>query len=157
MANPGMFNAPNSRQRPTDYKVFSQAAPVAGSEIIITVPAKVVWRLVTFAAQLVTSAVVGNRQLSIVVDDGTNILHRSGFNGSTAVVASQSPFCEAAFLGAATGGISNVMTSQAMLPSPDYFLLLPGWRIRTLTFAALDAGDQWGIPRCIIDEIPTQF
>lgn len=51
----------------------SAAAPAAGAEATITVPAGEIWKIHTISVQLVTDANVANRRVHILVDDGSGI------------------------------------------------------------------------------------
>lgn len=132
-------------------KVIETAAPAAGAESITTVPAGKYWRLSLFTASLTTDATVATRVPSLVIDDGTNVLLRFLGSGSQSVSASSTLAFPAAVVGASTIAITGVSVSGAMLPDPLSLVLMPGWRIRTLT-SAIVAGDQWGIARLVVQE-----
>src|SRR3990170_4429385 len=52
------------------------ADPAAGAEVIITVPTAKRWRLVAIRFRLVTSATAASRQVTLIIDDGTNVIWR---------------------------------------------------------------------------------
>ena len=131
-------------------KVVETAAPAAGAESITTVPAGKYWRLASFYATLTTDATVATRIPVLIIDDGTNVLWR-GLSATTGVAAGLSmAFGSGAHYGtyATQAGVSVAGFS---LIDPDWFVLEPGWRIRTLT-TAIVAGDQWGIARLVVQE-----
>lgn len=118
---------------------------VAGVEITETVPAGVRWNLISFRGFLTTSATVANRQPSLVIDDGANILHQSGANAVVAASATAGYFWGSGV--GAFGATGN--GNQGTLP--DRLPLSPGYRMRTSTLL-LDAGDNWGAPQYLVEE-----
>lgn len=118
---------------------------VAGVEITETVPAGVRWRLMSFTAILTTSAVVGNRAPSIIIDDGTTTAFQLGTN-ATVAASGGAGFTWAAGLGS-FGGTGN--GNAGALPDPT--IVGPGYRIRTQT-GSFDVGDNWGAPRYLLEE-----
>ena|SRR5437870_7986383 len=121
------------------------ASPAAGADWSATVPAGHLWRPFTVTAQLLTSAVVANRQPVLVLGDGTNPF----------------AFLTAPAVQAASGTViytwANVDTfvslgSRQVAALPD-IELPPGWTIGVST-ALLDVGDQWSAIRLgLIDTI----
>ncbi len=128
------------RNWPSRWSVSTPGTdPPAGSEILITVPAGEVWQLCAVSVSLVTPAgLTAARRPHLVVDDGSNIIAQypapGTLNpGSTA----QFSWCEGAGQSYAAGG--------AVFQSIGRTVLLPGFRIRTLT-ENLIAGDNYGAP-----------
>lgn len=113
--------------------------PAAGAEISQTVPAGVVWRLTSIRFALTTDATVANRLPVLTFDDGTNVYFTSLANAA-----------QAASLGvnyeASASGISvSVSGQQQMILPVQGIVMLPGWRVRTVT-TAIVAGDNYGAP-----------
>lgn len=121
--------------------------PGAGAEISETVPAGAAWQLITLTASLTASAVVANRNVHLVIDDGANTLYRSVW--SISQTASQNVM----YSGSLNAGQPASDTSIVVaLRLPPQMLLMPGWRIRTLT-NGLDVGDQWTAPQYNVQEL----
>lgn len=117
----------------------------AGAEISETVPTGARWELVGLSFVLVTSAAVANREVSIVIDDGTTTLFTSpsGFTHAASLTRRYS----ADVLGAQTAPTQG--TDRQIVIAP--MTLLAGWRIRTVT-TALDVGDDFGAPQLQVKE-----
>lgn len=119
--------------------------PAAGAEIAETVPTGARWRLQSLRAALVTDATAANREVAIVFDDGTNTYAEAhaGVN-QAASLTRQYTAAIAGVRGAAATGTGILIA----IPS----LILPaGHRIRT-SVTNLQAGDNWGAPRLLIEE-----
>jgi hypothetical protein len=114
--------------------------PAAGVEISETVPAGARWRLESFFATLVTDATAANREVALVVDDGTNVLARvpTGQNHAASLTRNYSYF--------PGGEVSAVAQDVTIVQRAPAFWLLPGYRIRTIT-TNLQAADDWSAPR----------
>lgn len=152
----GYVSEPSRRQWPgsllddaTDGRGVSRTIlgtdPAAGVEISETVPTAARWRLVALTATLLTDATVANRTPAILIDDGTNTVYQSGYNGS--IAASGGAQISWGHGVGAFGSTSN----GAIAPLPTELMLTPGYRIRSTTIA-LQAGDNWGAPRYTIEE-----
>lgn len=117
--------------------------PAAGVEISETVPTGQVWEVVGVSFRLVTNAVVGNRVVDLIMDDGSVSLIES--NSATNQVATRTRD----YICAAYG--YNITTEAATIeiPLPSGIILPAGARIRTET-AALDAGDQYSNVRILV-------
>jgi hypothetical protein len=120
--------------------------PAAGAEISETVPAGKRWRVLGIQFTLVTNANVANREPVIVVDDGTNTLFQSPAGANHA--ASLTWAYSASNVGQPVNGTTATTVRQMNLPA----LLLPaGSRIRTST-TNIQAGDNYGAPRLLVQE-----
>ena len=120
--------------------------PAAGAEISETVPTGKRWRVLGLQFSLVTSATVANREVVIVVDDGTNTLFQSPSGANHA--ASLTWAYSAAAVGQPVAGATATTVRQINFPP----LLLPaGARIRTAT-TNIQAGDDYGAPRLLVQE-----
>jgi hypothetical protein len=110
------------------------ASPAAGADWSTTVPAGHLWQPFSVTAQLVTSAVVANRQAVLVLGDGTNIY---AYLTAPAVQAASATVIYT---------WANVDTfvalgSRQVAALPDVSIP-PGWTIGVVT-SALDVGDAW--------------
>ncbi len=119
--------------------------PAAGAEISETVITATRWRLIAFSANLATSAVVGNRRVTLVHDDGANIYARA-FLTANIVATTNVSFTFADSYPNAANPDNN---QEAPLPAQDY--MFTGFRIRTIT-AGLDPGDNYGPPTYLVEE-----
>lgn len=121
--------------------------PPAGSEMSVTVPAGQTWRLEAVEVTLVTSAVVNNRQVALVIDDGVNEIARI----VSGVVQAASTTVRYVFSGQVDESANRGGVQLEPLPTID---VGPGWRIRTVT-TLLDVGDNYGPPTIAYDTVGT--
>jgi len=118
-----------------EIEVVQIPAPGAGVEWSFVCPGDGARRIVGGAWTLTTSAVVDNRIATLTVDDQTNDLMRLvGNNVQVAATTQQNSF----YCGSIAAFISGTAWT---LPFPtDGVLLLPGWRLRSVT-RLFDVGD----------------
>lgn len=119
--------------------------PAAAAEISETVPTGARWTLYGATFVFVTDGNAANREVAIVLTDGTNILATSsaGFSNT----ASLTKRYVAAPYGAGTAPLQGT-DRQIVLPP---FRLLAGWKITTVT-TNIQAGDDYAAPRLTIEE-----
>lgn len=130
------------------YRVHRIANPNAGAEFILQAPGSGLWRVVSLAFALATSAVVGSRRVSLRADDGTSTFFLS--IAATDVAAGASVLC-GAFAG---GGVAGLGTEALTLGLPtDGLYLAPGFALRTVT-DAIDVGDQYSAIVAQLQEFP---
>lgn len=125
------------------------ADPAAGAEVDFVVPGGKSWDLLMLTFRLVTSATVANRSPTITIDDGTDILGQFG----TEIVHTASNDVRYTFapqLGYAKAQFANLSMAIGIPP----LRLRSGWHVRTAT-GALDAGDNYGVPRMLVYELPS--
>lgn len=119
------------------------ASPAAGADFTIPVPSGHLWSLVSVFAQLVTSAVAGNRAPRFFVSDGIAtwfLIPPAAVQGLTLTVT----YCWHPFATPLSVGGAQAVA----IPPLD---LEPGWSFGVST-ALLDAGDQWsGIRASLVD------
>lgn len=127
-------------------RTISGTDPAAGAEISETVPTGARWRLMSLQSVLTTSVAVANRNVQIVIDDGTNETYR-------AACASNQAASNAFRYSFSASGVTNVPASANthMVPTPAPAILGPGYRIRTIT-NLLDAGDNWSQAFILVEE-----
>jgi hypothetical protein len=110
------------------------ANPAAGTNFTLTVPAGKVWRLLTLAFSLTTSAVVGNRIVRMIIRDAAgNLVFQASTHGTQpatqTVVNNTVPYLQ---MLAANG-------QDSLVGVPD-IPLLPGMSINT-NVGGMDPGD----------------
>lgn len=144
LAWPGGVNR-LSVEGPSNIRVVAGSDPAAGAEISETVQSRSRWRLLSLIATLVTDATVVTRIPSIVQDDSANIFVRDPM--ATGVGASQTKIFSWSIKGAGTEQTNTIETA----PLSDDVILLRNFRLRTVT-EGLQAGDNWGVPRFMVEE-----
>jgi hypothetical protein len=118
------------------------ANPAANTEIAVTVPPYVVWRVMGATATLVTGVAVPNRLVTLIVDDGANEL----FRVNAAVTQAASLTYSYSFASA----VSDTVVPGNVVKLPQ-LLVKSGWRIRTFT-TNLAAADDWSAMRLLVEE-----
>jgi hypothetical protein len=119
--------------------------PAANNEISETVPTGVRWRLLSFYFTLVTDANVANRNVRLVIDDGTNTFLRVGSNQNHGATTT------AAYIAAELGFTGSVSFEPFVIPLPTGIWLSPGSRIRTNT-GLMQVGDNYSAPQYSVEE-----
>lgn len=120
--------------------------PAANQEISETVPTGKRWRVQAVQFSLVTDATVANREVVVVVDDGTSTLFQSPAGANQA--ASLTWAYSVGNVGSPVAGTTATTVRQIVLPN----LLLPaGSRIRTAT-TNRQSGDNFGAPKLLVQE-----
>lgn len=124
------------------------ANPAAGQEFTIKAPGQGLWRVISLAFTLTTSAAVANRRVSLFADDQTDTYWASGSSVDlTAGVGTR----VSAFAGAvATGVLGGAVTIA--LPH-NGLPLQPGHRLRSSTLN-LDVADAYTAVRALVQEYP---
>lgn len=113
-------------------QIYDDAAD--DSDKIFLVPVGINRHIHYGSVTLVTTADVGNRQMVIEIDDGTNVVFRSLAGAVQAASLTReyhfaaNPVREAAFVG-----------TQIMVPIPPKLILLPEWNMRLYDTAAIAA------------------
>lgn len=130
------------------YRLVTISDPAPGSEFAIVAPGQGIWRVVSVAWRLVTSAAVADRNVNLVADDQTDIYlqSRSGVDQSAGLTGTYG-----AFAGAAPGGFPATLINLA-LPN-DGLILQPGHRLRSRT-VNIQAADQFSLIRALVQEFP---
>jgi hypothetical protein len=128
-----------------NLRVIVGTQPAVGQEIDETVPTNARWRAIAMTAELVTSAAVGNRIVTL----------RAVTPGGVAAGWVSIYSHPAATLGDYVFG--NTQSRQAnafgavLVEIPPYIPLLQGWELETFT-SGLQAGDQWSAPVLWVEE-----
>lgn len=119
--------------------------PAAGAEVSETVPTGARWKLLSFAATLVTSATVATRHVRLSVA-------RSGVTYIQVPAAlSQAASVEFIYNFSPLGAWFDAFPAAPFSPWPHEMFLLAGDQIVTQTLA-LQAGDNWGAPTLYVEE-----
>lgn len=119
--------------------------PAANTEISETVPTGARWRPRSIRFVLVTDANAANREVALVLDDGTNAYARIA-SGATQVASLTHGYT---FARGAQKIAPGVALAHA-LPMPDV-IMLAGHRIATAT-TAIQATDNYGAPQLLVEE-----
>lgn len=109
--------------------------PAVGTDLSFAVPVNSRFRLMSVILALSTSAVAGNRLVTLVIDDGANILVQIPSNNT------QLASTVVTYMFGDSIGYLPSFDAIVTAPIPSQQLLRAGWHIRTLT-AGLLAGDQ---------------
>lgn len=127
-------------------RVVAGTTPGVGADINEVVPGNRRWQLLSFQANLVTSATVANRQVTFDIDDGG--VNQFGISGALAaqVASTTTRYTFAPGLTPATDAFGD-----GLIAAPNPLVLKAGHRIKTFTFG-LQAGDQWSQPKYLILE-----
>lgn len=136
MTDPNVAQAASTTTVATSNHVSN---PSAGAEVTVTVPAGETWALQSVDLTLTTSATAGNRQVQLIVDDGTNELYRYLVTvtqaASLAYIYVFSGMTNDAAVRAGTG-VNEVLSELPALT------LAAGYRVRTSTIG-IQVGDQY--------------
>jgi uncharacterized protein with beta-barrel porin domain len=138
----GRISSPT--EGPGAIRSITGTDPAAGSDWSETVPTNARWRLITAHAILSASATVANRNVYLVIDDGTNILYiiYSGF-GQTAGQSIRYQFVNSHWGGSNLG-------DTTLIPLPEIPLLRSGFRVRAIS--NMQTNDDWSAPQLLIEE-----
>ncbi len=118
--------------------------PAAQAEISETVPARRRWAIKSIFFHLVTDGTVANRHVSLIIDDGANVLWQ--ITCASAHPAS----CDTTYSFAQIAAAEALVDCACFHPLPS--LALPaGARIRTST-SLLKAGDNFSAPQLLVEE-----
>jgi hypothetical protein len=128
-----------------NVRVVSNAAPAAGGQFTITVPANTRWRVQALRASLQTSAVVANRQAHLQVQDsGGNVAN------DTPQSSTQAASLTRGYSYSQVGYFANALDGE-LLAGIAPLILNAGMKLVS-TVTAMDGGDQWGIQRLLVEE-----
>lgn len=119
--------------------------PAVDTEISETVPTNTRWRLVGFAATLVTGAAAATRQVHLQITDGSAVV--ADFPAATTQIISLTRTYFASALGYAPG----LTGTDIYIPLAPDLVLTAGWKITTVT-DNLNALDNWGAPQLYVEE-----
>lgn len=132
---------PNSvPQRPTDGpgqpRSVTITTPGAGADFLFTIPTSARMRIVSLNAVLTTSAAVANRDVSLVIDDGANVVAELNSGANQLASLTQE------YTWGDSLPLASVFNGNQMIPLPSQLILPPAFRIRSET-TAIDVADQW--------------
>jgi hypothetical protein len=127
-------------------KIIQSTNPIAGAEFSLTVPDRRIWKPLALSAVLVTDATIINRRPSLVFDNGTDIFARI----AAGTVNSESGTYRWSWIRGTTAMEDNE-GKVSVCPLPSDLIMLPGYRIRSLT-NGIQAGDDWGVATLLVVE-----
>ncbi len=130
---------------PGNVYAFVGPTPAAGSDIFFQQPVNTRWRVMSFLADLATSAVIANRQITVGVMSFAQRIWRAA--AMQPVLALTIAEFSAAAIPPTQSPVAGVVT--AAIP-PD-LVLIYGGGFTTIT-ANLDIGDQWSAPHVLVEE-----
>lgn len=138
---------------PADYvrrNIFSksQVTPAAGSDVSITVPNGVLWRVDGLRALLTASAAAANRFVGFIVKDqeGNSVWE---YNITSALTASlNATFCFSTWTSTTPTAVAT--TNRLLMPAPNTYIPA-GWSFGTSTLN-IDTADAWTAVRLWIEE-----
>ncbi len=125
-------------------KSITGTNPVAGAEILATVPDRRRWRLLAFYFQFTTDATVADRIVTINFTDGTSVFYRISYTAAHTASSSK------------TYALAHIGTPQfeaqgrRVLPIPP-FILAAGFIISTSTIN-IEPGDDYTAPQLLVEE-----
>lgn len=126
-------------------RVVTGSAPAAGAEILDACPLHTHWDVHAIFLQLSTSAVAGNRQVLVLLDDGVTVYYEPV---SLSLQAASLTFT---YELAAHGQLTVVNNGVVLMPLFPGCEMRSGWRLRTQT-VGIQAGDQWAAPVYQVEE-----
>lgn len=130
------------------YQVVAVTQPAAGQEWTIRGAGQGLWRVLSLAFTLTTSAAVANRRVRLVADDGTSQFYRS------VAIGDQAASLAVTYSGWSGSDRGAVGAGSAHLAFPIGGLILrPGWRLSTLT-DLIDVADQYSTIALLVIEYP---
>jgi len=141
---PGVFEG--SEEGPGLIKMIVGSNPSAGSEVSVTVPTNVRWKLLCLKIVLHASSATADRYPRLIIDDGTNILWYSPA-WSTAITAGQARALQWA-IGGEHMDIDPLGAYHTFLPN---IVLFQGYRFRTIT-TNLQTDDDYDAPVYYVEE-----
>jgi hypothetical protein len=122
--------------------------PAAGSEVAISPNTGGLWIVRSLVATFTADATIANRDVTVVADDGTTVWFQTP--GRTAVAAAG----VATFVGhSGSVGSAGAAGIQVLDMPAGGLLLLPGYRLRTIT-TNLQAGDAFSAIVALVDDWP---
>ena len=129
-------------------RIVTGTNPAAGAEISEAVPANARWKLKGLIASLVSDATVLNRKVRFEVDDGTNVIFPT-ITGPNHAASSTFVYVPTAGYPVEQAAIHGA--NYYIFPLPMDLVLFQGYQIYTVT-ANIQAGDDWGAPRILVEE-----
>lgn len=141
---------PKIRSRPLWFPV-PVTQPAAGADWTLSVTGQGIWVVRSIVCQLLTSAVVATRAVTMIVTDSSNTYFRT-VAGATQAASLTRRY--AGYAGSA-GGIPQGTVIPVGWPT-DGVVLTQGSTLQSVT-EAIDPADQWSQVVALIEEIPAGF
>lgn len=133
-------------------KLVTVAAPAAGADWTVTVPAGEYWVVIAANAQLVTDANVAARGPKLAFDAGAaaDTFYETGNSGTGQAASTTKQYSFGPGCAMETASPASGVFSTFPLPvAPPAMILFPGYRIRMIT-GAIQVGDQWSNIRLLV-------
>jgi hypothetical protein len=115
---------------------LQQANPAAGADWTLTALPGQRLAVKSFSATFAAAVAAASRNITVIVDDGVNIVWQDDLN--VAVTASQTVSVNATQTNVTTG----IVPTTLFVVLPPGLILMPGWRLRAST-ANIQGADQW--------------
>ncbi|SRR6266851_2183356 len=130
----GRISAPE--EGPGFTRVLQISTPAAGADFVNTNIATQRFALKSLSATFTASAAVANRNVTITIDQGGNIVWADDLTAS--ITAAQ----VISVNGSQTNVPTGLITTTLFFVLPPGLIMMPQWNIRSST-ANIQAGDQW--------------
>ena len=128
-----------------EYRAIAIAQPLAGVDVVATVPQGSRWRVQCLQAQLVSSAAIANRVAHLVITDGQgNTVYNFPAQGNQLAGTT-------GIYTAGSGVVAVAFDGVTVMVVPENTLLLRNWTIGFKT-SLLDGADQWSKLALIVEE-----
>jgi hypothetical protein len=126
------------------------ANPVAGADWSLVMAAGQRAQVKSFSATFTAAAAVANRNINVVIDDGTNVVWQDDV--TAAVTATQ----VVSVNGTQTNAPAGIVATTLFVVLPPNLWLEPTWRLRSST-ANIQAADQWSNIWFAVEEMMDGF
>lgn len=125
---------------------IQNAAPAAGADFTIAVPAGARWELLSLFATLTTAVAVANRVVTLTIDDGTHVFLKSSQQQQQAASLAWDYFWAPGDQNQSSGNVLLVTSSL-----PHRVFLGGGFNLNAVT-ANLQAADAWSAQQVLVRE-----
>jgi hypothetical protein len=136
-------------QKPTDGPGQPRSVlvgnPAAGADFLFTVPASTRMRITSLDAVFTTSAAVANRNPSLIIDDGANVLAEINVGINQAASLTQE------YTWGDSLPLTALFNNNVMAPLPSQIVLPANFRVRSET-TLIDVADQWSSIALLVHE-----
>lgn len=152
----GEFVEPGPGGGEGNIRTVTGTDPAANTEVLETVPANLVWRLLSFSVVLVTDATVANRIPYLLADDGTTADRRwiSGAQSTQTASLTRTKIWNQGTDTSATianAGLPDTDIIDIRDDLPSVLFLSEGYRLRTVTIAR-QVTDNYAAPIFQVEE-----
>lgn len=140
--------SPGADLRPSGGRLtyITGSNPAAGAEILETVPAGRLWKIIAMRFQLVAAAAAASRRVHVVFTDGSSDL-LDCFSSVDQIISETKNYSVGGF-GAVPDETDD---NDILIAMPPNIMLPQGAEIKTIT-TNLNAGDNFGVPIFLVEE-----